>query len=65
MEQTKLSNIQLELLKLYSRNIPEQELLDIKKLLSDYFSQKAIDEADKIWDENNFSNEKMDDLLNS
>jgi hypothetical protein len=44
-----LSNIQQELLKLYSSDIAEADLLNIKRYLAKYFASKAIDEADKIW----------------
>ncbi len=42
------SNIQLELLKLYSTNIHENELLDIKNYLAKYFALKAVGKADKF-----------------
>jgi len=60
-----LSNIQKELLKIYSANIPEKDLLDIKRYLAKYFAAKAIDEADKIWDEKDYNNETMDEWLNA
>ncbi len=46
------SNIQMELLKLYATNISDNELQEIKQKLAEFFSQKAINEADKLWDEN-------------
>jgi len=58
------SNIQLELLKLYSTDVKDEELLEIRKFLSDYFSKKAIEEADEIWDKNGLSNDDMDRWLN-
>jgi hypothetical protein len=64
MENTKLSNIQMELLKLYSRNIPDEELLEVKKILAEYFSRKAIEEADVIWETKGYSNQKIENLLN-
>lgn len=51
-----LTNVQLELLKLYSTNLSQEDLLDIKKLLARYFAQKAINGADKIWEEKGLSN---------
>ncbi len=59
-----LSNIQLELLKLYSTDIKEEELLEIKSYIADFFSKKAVQEADKLWDENSLTNEDMDRWLN-
>ena len=59
-----LSNIQQELLKLYSSDIPEGDLLHIKRYLAKYFASKAIDEADAIWDQKGYTNETMDQWLN-
>ena len=64
IQNSELSNLQLDLLKLFSTNVPEQDLKNIKNYLSNYFAQKAIKEADKIWDEKSFSNELMDKWLN-
>lgn len=58
-----LSNIQQELLKLYSSNIEEADLLQIKRFLAKYFATKAIDEADRIWEQKNYKNETMDKWL--
>jgi hypothetical protein len=46
-----LSNMQLELLKRYANNVSEQDLSAIKRLLAKFFMQKAIREADKVWEE--------------
>lgn len=59
-----LSNLQQELLKLYSNNIDEDDLLHIKKYLAKYFAEKAIKEADNIWDTKGYSNDTMNQWLN-
>ena len=59
------SNIQLELLKLYSTNIQENELHDIKNYLANYFAQKAVSKADAIWDRKKYDNSKMDKWLDA
>lgn len=46
-----LSNLQLELLKLYATNLPEQQLLDIKRMLAVYFAQEIDREMTALWDE--------------
>ena len=58
-----LSNIQLELLKLYSQDIDDQDLLAIRKIIAKYFEKKASDEMDKLWDKNNWSDETIDKWL--
>lgn len=59
-----LSNLQLELLKLYSSDISEADLLHIKHYLARYFAFKAIGDADKVWDEKGYTDETMDQWLN-
>ncbi|HEV2478448.1 MAG TPA: hypothetical protein VGS79_02240 [Puia sp.] len=59
-----LSNIQQELLKLYSSDISEADLLHIKQYLARYFAFKAIGDADKVWDEKGYTNDTMDQWLN-
>ncbi len=44
------NNIQLELLKLFADNVPDEDLLAIKALISRYFLEKAKNEADQIWE---------------
>jgi hypothetical protein len=43
------SNLQMELLRLFDRNLSEAELLEVKKLLANHFLEKAMDAADKVW----------------
>ena len=63
MIQKPLSNIQKELLKLYSTDMKENELTELKTVLSRYFAQKAINEVDDIWDKRKLSNKEMDEWL--
>lgn len=58
-----LTNLQLELIKLLSLDLSDKQLLDIKQLLSHYFADQASDEMDRLWQENNWSNETMDNWL--
>ena len=54
-----LSNLQLELLKVYSAGVPDEWLIDIREMLARYMLQKARDEADKIWIQKEFSEETI------
>lgn len=58
-----MSNIQLELLKLYSTDVSDQELHEIKRYLAQYFAQQAIEEADEVWESKNLDNALMDQWL--
>ncbi len=60
---TPLSDLQLELLKLYSTEVTSEELLEVKRLLGRYFGQRAIQSADRVWDERGLTNEVMDAWL--
>lgn len=60
----KLSNLQQELIKLYSADIREEDLLHIKRYLAGYFAEKAMDEADAIWKEKGYTNDTMNQWLN-
>jgi hypothetical protein len=42
----------------------EQDLHELKILLTKYYAQKAIKEADDLWDKNNLSNRDMEAWLN-
>lgn len=59
-----LSNIQVELLKLFSSSIPEKDLLAIKKLIAGYLLNHARDRADAIWEERGYTDEKLLGIIN-
>jgi hypothetical protein len=59
-----LSNLQQELIKLYSVDIKEEDLLHIKRYLASYFANKAMDEADAIWKQKGYTNDTMNQWLN-
>jgi hypothetical protein len=57
MQTQKLTNLQLELLKVFSYQLNQQQLTDIKNLLANYFAEQATQEMDKLWEENNWDSE--------
>ena len=54
-----MSNLQVELLKLYADNISEKDLKAIQRLIARYFADQASDEADKIWEEKGYKTEEL------
>ncbi len=54
-----LSNMQVELLKLYANNISDDKVLEIKQLLANYFAQKATEAMDKVWEEKGLTEQDM------
>jgi len=61
---TPLSNIQMELLKLYSTDLTEKYLAELKNVLAKFYADKSIKSANKAWNEKGLSNEDMNKWLN-
>ena len=53
----KLTNIQMELLKVFSEDMPDEQVIEIKLLLSNYFANKAMDEFDQLEKNNGWTKE--------
>lgn len=58
-----LTNVQVELLKLFSVDLPEEQLIELKRVMAKFLLDHARDRADEIWDEKGYSDEKLDNLL--
>jgi hypothetical protein len=64
MVTSKLTNLQLELLKMFSFELNDSQLLEIRDILTQYFAEKATNEMDKLWFNNNWNNETMENWAN-
>ena len=58
-----LTNLQLELLKLYSMELSEEQLKDVQRLLANYFAKQASDEMDRLWEEQGWNEDTMEAWL--
>lgn len=58
-----LSNVQLELLKTFSHQLSESEILELRKILAQFFAQRAIQLANEVWDQNEWNDEDVDRML--
>ncbi len=58
------SPIQLELLKLFAHNPSDEELIEIKTLIGQYYSNKLRQLANKFSKENNWTEEYIETILN-
>ena len=58
-----LSNLQVELLRSYANNMPDEDLLAIRQLISEFFVEKAVHAANRAWDERGYSNDTMEQWL--
>ena len=61
----KLNNAQIEILKLFAGDLSLSELEDLKKILLAYKLKRVVDIADRVWDEKGWSQETMDQFLNT
>lgn len=59
-----LSNLQMEFLKLFARDVPDEDLKAIRNMIARYLFEKARDRADAIWDEKGYTDEKLKAMLN-
>jgi hypothetical protein len=60
----KLSNVQIEILKLFRYDLPEKQLNEIKSMLTKYFASSATSEMDKLWEEKEWNTETMQEWVN-
>ncbi|NJC28508.1 hypothetical protein [Neolewinella antarctica] len=56
-----LTNLQVELLRSFNYQIDDSQLLEIKKMLTDYFAQKVSDGMDKLFEEHGWDDSKLDE----
>lgn len=60
-----LSNVQLEILKVFSHNLTEEELKDFRETIARYFANRAIKSANEVWEEEGWTDEDVDRMLNT
>ncbi len=59
-----LSNVQMELLKIFSTGVSDSEIGELKAVIANFYANKATRRADEIWDEKGLTNDDMDKWLN-
>ena len=60
----RLSELQLELLKIYSFNPSNEDLMEIKKILAKYFANKLTNKVQKAIEEKKISDDDLENWLN-
>lgn len=58
-----LSNVQMELMKLYSTGLSETDLEELRHVLAKFYAEKAIKTADRIWNEKGLTDDNMNQWL--
>ena len=54
-----LSNVQLELLKLYATGVSDETLLELNRTMAKFFLDKVCQSADKIWEDKGYTDAQM------
>jgi hypothetical protein len=62
--QSPFTNLQMEMIHLFAKELPENQLLEIKTLIAKYLLEKARDTADAAWDKKGYSQKTIENLLN-
>ena len=59
------SNVQLELLKVFAHHVSDDDLLELRRLIVQFFSKKAVEAADAAWDKNQWNDSDVERLLHT
>ncbi len=60
-----LSNVQLELLKLFSSDVPDEDLEVIRQILVRYKAERLMDDADEMWAQKQWDENHIHNLLST
>ncbi len=58
-----LTNGQLELMKMFSHELSEDDLLKLRRTLAAFFADRASDAMDELWETKSWSDDTMDEWL--
>ena len=62
---SKLTPMQVDLLRLFSRPMSDQEVLEIKHLIVDYYAGRIDGEVDELWESGKVNQQLLDERLNA
>ena len=62
MAATVLNPVQQHLLKMFAFDGSEERLMEVKEVLTKYFSQKLDDRLNELWESGILNQEKLDEL---
>jgi hypothetical protein len=61
--QPPLTNLQVELLGLFAKQLPDEQLIELKQVIAKFLLEKARDKADLIWDKKGYDENTVKTLL--
>lgn len=59
-----LTNVQMELLKVFATQVSDADLLELKKMIAKFLLEKARNRADQIWEERGYDEGTVEQWLN-
>lgn len=59
-----LTELQMELLELFARQISDEDLKQLRLMFSTYFANKAMGEMEKVWIERGYDEQTEKEWLN-
>ncbi len=62
--QPTLTNMQVELLKVFALQLPEEYLKELRFVIARFLMDKARDRADKIWEEKGYDENTLKRIVN-
>lgn len=62
--QPAFTNLQLELLRVFTRQVSDDDIIAIRKMLVQYFAEKAMNLADQVWEKNNWTEQDAQSMMN-
>jgi hypothetical protein len=63
--QSRFSNVQLEILQLFAEDLPEEDLLKIRDILSTYRFRRATEAANKAVEDKGWTTEDFEKMLHT
>ena len=60
-----LSPAQRQLLTLFRRDLPDETWEDLRAVVGRFFAERAIAEADRVWDEKGWTDEDAERMLHA
>lgn len=61
----RLSNTQLEILKTFRHELTEEDLEKFRKNIANFFAEILMDEAGKVWEDQERDEEKVQEVLHT
>ena len=58
-----LSNVQIELLKLFATDLSEEDLQELREQLAQFYARKSVGKANEAWQEKGLTQGDMDKWL--